>query len=37
MTVLRVVVARLRGLMSRGRADAALDDDIQVTLAERCL
>ena len=32
MTVLRVLLARLRGLVSRGRADAALDDDIQAHL-----
>ena len=32
MTGLRVVVARLKGLVSRGRADAALDDDIQAHL-----
>ena len=32
MTVLRVLLARVRGLVSRGRADAALDDDIQVHL-----
>ena len=32
MTMLRVILARLRGLVSRGRADAALDDDIQAHL-----
>jgi predicted permease len=32
MTLLRVLLARLRGLVSRGRADAALDDDIQAHL-----
>jgi predicted permease len=32
MTILRVLLARLRGLVSRGRADAALDDDIQAHL-----
>ena len=30
--MLRVLLARLRGLVSRGRADAALDDDIQAHL-----
>jgi len=29
MTVIRVLLARIRGLVSRGRADAALDNDIQ--------
>ena len=29
MTALRVLLARIRGLLSRGRADSALDDDIQ--------
>ena len=29
MTALRVLLARIRGLVTRGRADAALDDDIQ--------
>ena len=32
MTGLRVLLARIRGLVSRGRADAALDDDIQAHL-----
>jgi predicted permease len=32
MTRIRVLLARLRGLVSRGRADAALDDDIQAHL-----
>jgi len=32
MTVLRVLLARLRGLVSRGRSDAALDDDIRAHL-----
>lgn len=32
MTALRVLLARLRGLVSRGRADVALDDDIQAHL-----
>lgn len=32
MTALRVLLARLRGLVSRGRADAALDADIQAHL-----
>ena len=30
--MLRVLLARLRGLVSRGRADAALDDDIRAHL-----
>jgi predicted permease len=32
MTMLRVLLARLKGLVSRGRAEAALDDDIQAHL-----
>ena len=32
VTGLRVLLARLKGLVSRGRADAALDDDIQAHL-----
>ena len=32
MTLLRVLFARLSGLVSRGRADAALDDDIRAHL-----
>jgi len=32
MTMLRVLLARIRGLVGRGRADAALDDDIQAHL-----
>jgi predicted permease len=32
MTGLRVLLARIRGLVSRGRTDAALDDDIQAHL-----
>ena len=32
MTVLRVLLARIRGLVSRGPADAAIDDDIQAHL-----
>ncbi len=32
MTVLRIFFSRLKGLVSRGRADAALDDDIQAHL-----
>ena len=32
MTKIRVLLARLRGLVSRGRADGALDDDIQAHL-----
>jgi predicted permease len=32
MMRLRVLLARLRGLLSRGRADAALDEDIQAHL-----
>jgi predicted permease len=32
MTAIRVLLARLRGLVRRGRADAALDDDIQAHL-----
>jgi predicted permease len=32
MTMLRVLLARIRGLVSRGRTDAALDDDIQAHL-----
>ena len=32
MTGLRVLLARIKGLVSRGRADAALDDDIQAHL-----
>jgi predicted permease len=32
MTALRVFLARLRGLVSRGRADVALDNDIQAHL-----
>ena len=30
--MLRVLLARIKGLVSRGRADAALDDDIQAHL-----
>ncbi len=32
MTAFRVLLARLKGLISRGRSDAALDDDIQAHL-----
>jgi predicted permease len=32
MTTLRVLLARVRGFVRRGRADAALDDDIQAHL-----
>ena len=32
MTKLRVLLSRLKGLVSRGRADSALDDDIQAHL-----
>jgi predicted permease len=32
MTRLRVLLARIRGLVGRGRADAALDDDIEAHL-----